>query len=481
MKPFLSIIKLTCRSAIRSHIFQLLLGLLVICVVLLPLTIAGDGTAWGFIQISLKYSLSTIGFIISLSSIWLSCYIMSRDTESYQLHMVVTKPVSRVIIWLGKFTGVLLIHFILLAIASMAVYFIVIGQFYRQNFSEKDKKRVENEVMVGRRVYYPESVDWMAEAKAELKRRVEIARKNGTNIDTSPSSTETMLKAIRAELIGRSTEVLPGYSKGWVYQNLPYGTKKPVYLRYRAYVNKVSTENQRMTRGLWFVTVPVEDKSDQNSSDDKKKPGKKKEKKYLYATVPLTTTGYPEQFMTGVFHEKKLGHQIISPFGKVQLAFANVDPERKSLHFQPSDGPKLLIKVTGFTENYLRAVLVTFMWVALLTGLGCAAASILSMPTAIFLVMSYLIFGSVATFMVSSGMGKDVATALGYYVSKILLWTVIPMQNFEVTYFVARGELIEWGFIGALFIKYFLLRGVPLFLLGIYFYWRRELGLVIRK
>jgi hypothetical protein len=83
--------------------------------------------------------------------------------------------------------------------------------------------------------------------------------------------------------------------------------------------------------------------------------------------------------------------------------------------------------------------------------------------------------------MVSSGMGKDVATALGYYVSKILLWTVIPMQNFEVTYFVARGELIEWGFIGALFIKYFLLRGVPLFLLGIYFYWRRELGLVIRK
>jgi hypothetical protein len=480
MKPFLSIVKLTCKSAIRSHIFQLLLALLVFCVVLLPISIAGDGTAWGFIQISLKYSLSTIGFIISMSAIWLSCYIMSRDTESYQLHMVVSKPVSRIVIWLGKFTGVLFIHLILLLIASMAVYFIVIAQFYRQGFSDTDKKRIENEVMVGRRVYYPQAVNWLEEARFELQKRIAIARKNGTNIDTSPSTTETMLKAIRAELIGRSTEVLPGYQRGWEYNNMPHGIKQPVFLRYRVYVNKISTENQRMTRGMWFVIVPTEDKSDQNDDVSVKKVEKdKQQKKYISYTVPLSQ--YPEQFMTGVFHEKKLGPQIISPFGQVRLMFANADPERKSLHFQPSDGPKLLIKVTGFTENYLRAVLVIFMWVALLTGLGCAAAAILSMPTAIFLVMSYLMFGSVATFMVSSGMGKDVATALGYYVSKILLWTVIPMQNFEVTYFVARGELIEWNFIGTLFLNYFILRGVPLFLLGIYLYWRRELGLVIRK
>ena len=49
MKAFLAIAGLTIRHAVRSHIFQLLLGLLLLCVVLIPGT-AGDSTAAGFIQ-----------------------------------------------------------------------------------------------------------------------------------------------------------------------------------------------------------------------------------------------------------------------------------------------------------------------------------------------------------------------------------------------------------------------------------------------
>jgi len=32
-----------------------------------------------------------------------------------------------------------------------------------------------------------------------------------------------------------------------------------------------------------------------------------------------------------------------------------------------------------------------------------------------------------------------------------------------------------------LFYKYFLLRGVPLFVFGIWLYWRREMGSAVRK
>jgi hypothetical protein len=73
------------------------------------------------------------------------------------------------------------------------------------------------------------------------------------------------------------------------------------------------------------------------------------------------------------------------------------------------------------------------------------------------------------------------ADYVGYFVGKILLLGIIPMQNFEVTHFVANGELIELSLIGNLFASYFLLRALPLFLLGIWLYWRREMGLVIRK
>ena len=129
MKAFWAIIKITFKSAIRSHIFQLLLFILALCVVFIPATISGDGTAHGFIQISLKYSLSAIVFVLSLSSIWLACQLLSRDVENYELHMVVSKPVSRIIVWLAKWTGICIIHLVLLFTAAAVVYFSVIWQY----------------------------------------------------------------------------------------------------------------------------------------------------------------------------------------------------------------------------------------------------------------------------------------------------------------------------------------------------------------
>ena len=58
---------------------------------------------------------------------------------------------------------------------------------------------------------------------------------------------------------------------------------------------------------------------------------------------------------------------------------------------------------------------------------------------------------------------------------------MIPLQAFESTSLVANGELIEWSSIWQVVWFYFLCRALPLFALGIYFYRRRELGLVIRK
>ena len=117
----------------------------------------------------------------------------------------------------------------------------------------------------------------------------------------------------------------------------------------------------------------------------------------------------------------------------------------------------------------------------ILAGLGCAAAAVLSMPTAVFVVMSYLLFGSVATYMVGSTYMSGAGDFIAYWVGKILLLGVIPMQKFEVTNYVANGELIELTLMGKLFLQYFVLRALPLFVLGMWLYKRRELGLVIRK
>ena len=64
---------------------------------------------------------------------------------------------------------------------------------------------------------------------------------------------------------------------------------------------------------------------------------------------------------------------------------------------------------------------------------------------------------------------------------KILLTVVIPLQNFDVSSVVSDGVLIEWSWIASLVFNMIVLRALPLVLLGIILYRKRELGLIIRK
>jgi hypothetical protein len=467
MKAFWAIIKITFKSAIRSHIFQLLLFILALCVVFIPATISGDGTAHGFIQISLKYSLTAVAFVLSLSSIWLSCQLLSRDVENYELHMVVSKPVSRVTIWLAKWTGICIIHLTLLFIAAAVVYFSVIWQYNNRDFKEFEKRRIDNEVLVGRRVFMPELPDIEAEAKRLLAKRKARAEELGLEFDAKKEFRECKVKATSA-----FSEILPGRLRVWKYKGLPVDEERPLYLSYRFYINKIDSSKQRLSHGLWGYGQPkfIEEKSENGQ------PAKKK-----FVGFDYLRELQPRQFMSGVFNEITLPPGLISPDGEVQIIFMNTDIHQAPFFTQTADGPKLLLKVSTFGENYFRAVVVLSLQLIILAGLGCAAAAILSMPTAVFVVMSYLLFGSVATYMVDTTYFGGAGDVIAYWVGKILLLAVIPMQKFEVTNYVANGELIELTLMGKLFLEYFVLRALPFFVLGMWLYRRRELGLVIRK
>ena len=155
MRAFLAIVGLTLKNSMRSHVFQLLLLLLLLSVGIIPFSIGG-GTAQDFIRVSLLYSICTIVLILALASLWLGCFTMAHDIDSYQLHMVVAKPVSRVVIWLGKWTGVNLINFTLLIISLAMVYGIVMYRYkVDDRFTPEERKAIASEVLLGRRVFLP--------------------------------------------------------------------------------------------------------------------------------------------------------------------------------------------------------------------------------------------------------------------------------------------------------------------------------------
>ena len=477
MRSFNAIVRLTLRNAVRSHIFQILFAFLILCVALVPTTVGG-GTATDFIRVSLLYSLWGIGAILSLSALWVGCHVMSADIDSYQLHMVVCKPVSRVTVWLAKWAGVCILHLGLLAIAAAAIYGVVQWRFAHGGFPEEERTKIRNEVMVGRRVFLPDRPDYMAIAREMAKNKIIDRQKRGVKLDLSPAAQEKIIRSCFKEAVTADCELFHGRQKVWAFRNIPR-TGRPLYLRYRPYLGKVSTDRQRMTNVLWAVGVPRPIAEDQAKDVFAQKRDAGRREFFMY---PLSNR--PEQVKSGEFHEKMLRGEwgIVTDGNEVILSVINADPYEEKHYYQPADGPKLLLEVCGFAGNYARAVLVLSLQLILMAALSCAFGGFLTLPTAVFVNSSYLLFGAISVFMTDKDYYVNGAVdRVGQFVANALLTVVIPLQRFEVTDLVAGGELVEWSMIWHLIWFYLLCRALPLVLFGIYMYWRRELGLVIRK
>ena len=100
MQRILAIAWLTWKAALRFKLFLVIAVLLIGAVVGLPLVIQDDGTAQGFTQIILTYTLSVITVLLGISTLWLACGTLARDIEECQMQVVATKPVARWQIWL---------------------------------------------------------------------------------------------------------------------------------------------------------------------------------------------------------------------------------------------------------------------------------------------------------------------------------------------------------------------------------------------
>ena len=466
MKPFFAIVALTFKNAVRSHVFQLLLLVLMLCVGIIPLSIGG-GSALDFVRVSLLYSIWSIVVVLALASLWLGCFIMAQDVDSYQLHMVVTKPVSRVVIWLGKWTGINLINITLLMISLAAVYGIVMYRYRSDDrFTQADRRQIASEVLVGRRVFMPTRPDFAALARQELQERM---KKTGVLDDES----QDKLYAELLQQIGAGySELAPNQIKGWIFENLPDIGEEPLFLRYRPYLGKVSSEDQRQTYLQWVVIRP---------SGEAVLPSGER---VAASEWPQLLSDEPEQIFSGVFYEKTIPGEwhVISPDRKVRVAVTNMDRFGDKHYYQPADGPKLLLRICGFEGNYLRMVVVLVVQMALLSALACAFGGFLTMPTAVFVVASYLLLGSFSTLLTDQSFFVSTAwDQIGQNLARLLLLVVIPLQAFDVTELLSTGELIEYSLIWKLFFHYFLLRGMPLFLFGIWMYRKRELGLAVRK
>src|SRR6185369_15685461 len=148
MQRLLAIATLTWKAAFRFRLFWVLTVLLLGSVVVLPLLLKDDGTARGFTQILLTYTLSVITTLLGFTTLWLACGTLARDVEECQMQMVAVKPIARWQIWLGKWLGLLMLNAALLALAGGSVF--VLLQWRAHRLPADQLAILRNEIFVAR-------------------------------------------------------------------------------------------------------------------------------------------------------------------------------------------------------------------------------------------------------------------------------------------------------------------------------------------
>src|ERR1017187_8853182 len=148
MQPLIAIAWLTWKAAFRFRLFLVIAVLLLAAVLGLPLLIKDDGTARGFTQILLTYTLSAITGLLGLSTLWLACGSLGRGLEEGQVEVVATKPIARWQIWLGKWLGIISLNAALLAISGACVYGLL--QYRATKLPEAEQKILREQVLIAR-------------------------------------------------------------------------------------------------------------------------------------------------------------------------------------------------------------------------------------------------------------------------------------------------------------------------------------------
>ena len=456
MQRILAIAGLTWKAAFRFRLFLVIAVLLLASVVALPLLVKDDGTARGFTQILLTYTLSAITGLLGLSTLWLSCGTLARDIEECQMQVVATKPIARWQIWLGKWLGIMSLNTALLALSGACVYGLLYWRAARLPVAEQ--RVLREQVLVARGSARPQNYDVLIEAETEriLRERLRTARVEKADL-------AEVRRQIREQVKAQYQLVPPGYSREWQI-DLGYAKNllhdKPLQLRVKFNAARPSASGTFLA--LWQAGVP--------------------------RVTPLWQTAEPMSLAPDTFHEFEIPPDLFDRQGVLTVTFLN--PNDTSLLFPLEDGMEVLYPVGGFALNFARGLGIIFCWLAFLAALGLTAASFLTFPVATFFALAVLLVGlsgrtlaeAVGSGTIAGGnaetgvMGHSVADAVLIPVFKGILMVISLIQSFSPIDSLSSGRSIPWAELGAAFAQIVLLLGGIIGLFGIVLFSRRELA-----
>ena len=358
MTGVLAMMRASLRIHLRSRLALPMLLAVLAADIALPLAIRGDGTLEGLIRLHLTYTLGLASFLLGLFSLWAGCGGISREAESRTLQLLVTKPVPRLSIWLGKWLALLVLDAVLLAIALAASAATLHYRIRSPAFTDADRDATLPIALSSHTSLHPDLPDVSAVVEDDFEHLRAANR--------LPDLPEKTIRAqLRHAALVRANTVHPGAEHLWTFTPPPHiPHDAPTWMQFHCDSSAFGGSETAIYCCPGSLVAAIARSLDVSPT---------------WQPTPIVT-GIPARLPTPT----RLDSFINPNSGIHSLSIQNADPAQATLFFDPDDGVVLRVRTGSFAGNYLRAGLLLYGRLALLAAVGLALGTFFSTPVAAF-------------------------------------------------------------------------------------------------
>ena len=430
----------------------------ILLVVLLPamgVSMTGDGTVKGRLQTFVSYGLSLTSLLLCLLTIVVSIYSLTSDIKQKQIYTVVTKPIRRFQLLLGKLLGVILLDAALLALFSAIIYGITIYIPKYLGANKAELTRLDNEFFTARAGLTPAEVDVRKEVLDTYKKFEESGQLD--QIFRGASYKKILAELTRQKQLEKRAAAV-GRSLVWEFNNVKV-VDPNLFIRFKYDVSVTPPDLHVYSR--WNV-------------------GDYRQIRYgtKIQTPIYTSDGRKDPVQT--FREIEVPADAVAADGYLAVEFINLPLNNTVVIFPLEDGLEVLYKADTFGTNFIRAVLVIGLRLIFLACLGTLASTFLSFPVAILLCLAVFFTASVSGFVIDSFnyISAELSGVYSYAIKPLIV--LLPQfDKINPAKFLVPARLLSWTLLAKTAGAMVCIKAVLLLLLALLIFSYREIARII--
>jgi len=504
----LAVSRLVLDEAVRMKLALIFIIALIIFIPLLASQMEVDTPLRYRIQTFLSYGTGFTYAMMAIMTLFVSTATVAFEQRDRQIYQIVSKPMSRFNYLLGKWIGVMGLNVVLLILIGGGVFWFLQYLQTMPALNSYDALATQEQVLTARVGVRPLYQDITEPAWEMTRRELEI------NHDLYKDDLEGAKKRILTENVKRlnieQRSIGPGADKEFLFKNLkPISKRKIITATFNEWIDlgaplktqfdvKVMREDES---AIYALGTHYGLRLGSDSSQIMIAPTEQQREIGLEEVIVegqrLIIHYYPSNALTLRFKinsganepgtimpltiavPKSEFYQVqqvaliqtqtmLIPAGAVEddgslvVNIINGDMEKRipnaeSISFS-LDGLEVMYKVSGFSSNYFRALLIIWIKLGFLSMLGIATATFASFPVACLLAFSVFLVAEMSPYMTEAleyYETRDPMTHRIYYIKTLISWIatttnhglrafgqVRPTQN------LIEGRLVSWVDVG---------------------------------